>query len=360
MIIWSELASILAVCVNAQVAPSTLLESVYSYKLICNANMAVFTPVSQQDARTLLADYQLGELVSLEGIAAGIENTNHFLTTTKGEFVLTTFEVLTFKQLPFYIELMHYLAQRKIPVPEPQTRDDGSRISTLCGKPAAIVTKLPGSYTVDPTAKHCAAGAATLAYMHLAAKDFSIQQPNLRGLDWWIKTAPIVQPFLTKDQSILLSVSLAEQQAYAKTAQYSALPEGPAHCDLFRDNVLFAGSQAEPVLGGFIDFYFAGCDKWIFDIAVCVNDWCIERQTGLLIPKLAEAWLEAYNQVRPFTDAERQAWPVMLRAAALRFWLSRLYDFHVPRAAEMLKPHDPTHFERVLFARMNDAIVNLP
>jgi len=322
--------------------------------------MAVFTPVSLQDARDLLADYQLGDLVSLEGIAAGIENTNHFLTTTTGEFVLTTFEVLTFEQLPFYIELMHYLAQRKIPVPEPQTRKDGKRISTLCGKPAAIVTKLPGSYTVEPTARHCAVSATTLAHMHLAARDFPIYQPNLRGLDWWTRTEPTVQPFLTRDLSILLQTSLSEQQAHAKTLQYAQLPQGPSHCDLFRDNVLFAGSQAEPVLGGFIDFYFAGCDKWVFDIAVCVNDWCIDRQTGQLIPELAHAWLDAYHEVRPFTDAEREVWPVMLRAAALRFWLSRLYDFYIPRAAEVLKPHDPTHFERILFARTNDAIVNLP
>ena len=322
--------------------------------------MAVFTPISDQDAQDLLTHYELGELVSLQGIAAGIENTNHFLTTTAGEFVLTTFEVLTFEQLPFYIELMHHLAKRGIAVPEPQTRKDGSRISTLHKKPASIVTKLPGSYTVDPTAEHCAQSADTLARMHLAASDFSIKQENLRGLSWWTSTAPRVQPFLTAEQSYLLSSSLAEQQAMAATPAWAHLPEGPSHCDLFRDNVLFAGTPGEPVLGGFIDFYFAGCDKWLFDVAVCVNDWCIERSTGQLIPALASAWLEAYAKVREFTNDERRAWPMMLRAAALRFWLSRLYDFYIPRAAEMLKPHDPTHFERVLLARTNDAIVTLP
>jgi len=313
--------------------------------------MAVFTPVSDPDARALLADYDLGELVSLRGITAGIENTNYFLTTDRGEFVLTLFEVLTRAQLPFYIELMHHLAQRGIPVPQPQSLRGGGRLTAVHGKPATIVTLLPGGYEPAPGPTHCALAGATLARAHLAGRDFGIRQPNLRGLDWWTATAPSVQPFLSPSQSDLLARTLAEQQRAAATAAWRRLPVGPSHCDLFRDNVLFAGTSDDPRMGGFIDFYFAGWDTWLFDVAVAVNDWCIERGTGAFVPALLRAWLEAYAEVRPFTDEERQAWPVMLRGAALRFWVSRLYDYYLPRPAQTLTPHDPRHFERILTAR---------
>lgn len=286
-----------------------------------------FHPVSDDDARALLAHFDLGEFVSLRGITAGIENTNYFLHTSRGEYVLTLFEVLTHAQLPFYIELMYHLASRGIPVPQPQTLRDGTRLTTLHGKPCAIVSRLPGGYEPAPGAAHCALAGATLARAHVAACDFPIQQPNLRGLSWWIETAPKVLPFLDPGQAQLLQSELAAQQAAAATPSWRTLPAGPAHCDLFRDNVLFAGTFEDPLMGGIIDFYFAGCDTWLFDVAVSVNDWCIERDTGEFIPELVESWLDAYARVRPFTDAEREAWPLMLRAAALRFWLSRLYDF---------------------------------
>jgi len=320
--------------------------------------MAVFTPVSDDDARALLARYNLGTLVSLRGIASGIENSNFFLETSQGQYVLTLFEVLTREQLPFYIELMHHLAQRGIPVPEPQTMTDGARLTELNGKPCAIVTRLPGGYVPDPTAAHCALAGATLARAHLAGQDFAIRQPNLRSIAWWRQTAPTVRPFLTAELAALLDGELAAQEQ--ASAAWPQLPSGPAHCDLFRDNVLFAGTHDQPEMGGFIDFYFAGCDTWLFDVAVSLNDWCIVRETGDFVPELAQAWLAAYAAVRPFTEAERQAWPQMLRAAALRFWLSRLYDFYLPRPAESLKPHDPTHFERVLQARHRQAPPALP
>ncbi|WP_376843920.1 homoserine kinase [Bordetella pertussis] len=322
--------------------------------------MAVFTSVSDQDARTLLARFDLGDLVSLRGITAGIENTNFFLNTTRGEYVLTLFEVLTQEQLPFYIELMYHLAARGIPVPQPQTLRDGTRLTTLHGKPCAIVTRLPGGYEPAPGPDHCRLAGATLARAHLAGQDFPLCQPKLRGLPWWQATAPKVLPFLEPGQARLLEAELADQQAHAATALWQSLPSGPAHCDLFRDNVLFAGTFDDPLMGGFIDFYFAGCDTWLFDVAVSVNDWCIVRDTGEFVPELVHGWLQAYAEVRPFTDAERQAWPVMLRAAALRFWLSRLYDFYLPRPAQTLKPHDPRHFERVLQARHRHPAPDLP
>ncbi|HTK02823.1 MAG TPA: homoserine kinase [Bordetella sp.] len=322
--------------------------------------MAVFTTVTDDDARTLLTQFNLGELVSLRGITAGIENTNYFLTTTGGEYVLTVFEVLTREQLPFYIELMHQLAERGVPVPQPQTCHDGARLVEMHGKPCAIVTRLPGGYEPAPGPVHCELTGRTLARAHIAARDLPLRQPNLRGLPWWRETAPKVRPFLDASQDELLRKSLDEQIQAAASPVWQALPSGPAHCDLFRDNVLFAGTFETPLMGGFIDFYFAGCDTWLFDVAVSINDWCIVRETGQIVPELAQRWLQAYAQERPFTEQERQAWPAMLRAAALRFWLSRLYDFYLPRPAQTLKPHDPRHFERVLLARHRDAPPNLP
>jgi homoserine kinase type II len=322
--------------------------------------MAVFTPVSQDDAVELLRQYTLGDLVSLRGITAGIENTNYFLTTTRGEYVLTVFEVLTREQLPFYIELMHYLALKGVPVPSPQTLRSGGRITSLHGKPCAIVSRLRGGYEPAPSPRHCALAATTLAQAHLAARNFALKQPNLRGLSWWQQTIPKVLPFLDTSQAELIQAVLSEQTQFAASETYRGLPFGPAHCDLFRDNVLFDGTFESPRMGGFIDFYFAGCDTWLFDVAVTVNDWCIEPATGAFIPEKLSAWLAAYAAVRPFTDHERQAWPVMLQGAALRFWVSRLYDFYLPRPAQTLKPHDPRHFERVLRQRRDAAIPALP
>ncbi|MGB6008089.1 homoserine kinase [Castellaniella sp.] len=322
--------------------------------------MAVFTSVSEDDARALLRRYQLGELVALRGITAGIENTNYFLDTTQGAYVLTLFEVLSAEQLPFYIELMHHLATRGVPVPQPQTLRDGTRLTTLNDKPAAIVTRLNGGYEPEPGPAHCALAGETLARAHLAARDFPLRQPNLRGLPWWQATAPKVLPFLDAGQAALLNDCLQEQSAFAATPDPAALPFGPAHCDLFRDNVLFDGTFESPHMGGFIDFYFAGCDAWLFDVAVSVNDWCIQRSTGAFVRRRLQAWLQAYHAVRPFTAAEKAAWPIMLRAAALRFWISRLYDFYLPRPAQTLKPHDPRHFERILRLRSTQAAPALP
>ncbi|HET8597591.1 MAG TPA: homoserine kinase [Castellaniella sp.] len=322
--------------------------------------MAVFTSVSEDDARTLLQDYELGELVALRGITAGIENTNYFLDTTRGGYVLTLFEVLTAEQLPFYIELMHHLAQRGVPVPQPQTLRDGTRITTLHGKPTAIVTRLKGGYEPEPGPAHCALAGETLARAHLAARDFPLRQPNLRGLSWWRDTAPRLLPFLDAGQAALLQRCVAEQSEFAAAGRLDALPSGPAHCDLFRDNVLFDGTYESPHMGGFIDFYFAGCDTWLFDVAVSVNDWCIQRASGAFVRRRLQAWLQAYHAVRPFTADEQAAWPLMLRAAALRFWISRLYDFHLPRPAQTLKPHDPRHFERILRLRDSQDAPPLP
>ena len=310
--------------------------------------MAVFTPVTLDDLTQWLKQFPLGQAVALKGIASGIENSNFFLTTETGEYVLTIFEVLTFEQLPFYLKLMHHLADRGVRVPAPVANDRGELTAALHGKPAAIVSKLAGRSQMAPQPAHCAEVGAMLARMHLAAADFPLQQPNLRGLDWWNETTPQVLPFLGDERAHLLRAEMHFQDAFAGCDTYRQLQRGPVHADLFRNNVMFDGER----LTGFFDFYFAGCDTWLFDIAVTVNDWCIDLDSGVLDPARVRAMLDAYHAVRPFTDAEQTAWQPMLRAAALRFWLSRLYDFHLPRAAEMLTPHDPTHFERILRERI--------
>src|SRR5579863_363719 len=327
--------------------------------------MAVFTAVTEQELAQWMRHYDLGDVVDFRGIASGIENSNFFLTTTRGEYVLTIFEKLTAAQLPFYLDLMRHLASHRVPVPDPIPRDDGALFGMLHGKPTAIVTKLEGAPQLAPTSEHCAEVGHMLARMHLAGRDFPHHQPNLRSLPWWQETVPSVLPFLSEAEREFLSSELAHQQAFFGSSDYAALPEGPCHCDLFRDNVLFA--HADPAtghevrLGGFFDFYFAGCDKWLFDVAVTVNDWCIDLTTGKLDNARTEAMLRAYQTVRPFTVEENRHWGDMLRAGAYRFWVSRLYDFHLPRAAELLKPHDPTHFERILRERLNgNALPGVP
>ena len=310
--------------------------------------MAVFTPVTEEQAALLMSQLGLGELTDLRGIEGGIENTNYFATTDLGEYVLTLFERLNHEQLPFYLFLMKHLAEKGIPVPNPAANQDGDILHTLCDKPAAVVNRLLGKSQLAPDAVHCAEVGAMLARMHLAGEDYNRSQPNLRGLAWWNDTVPVVLPFLDESQARLLQSELAYQNHIAQGAAYQALPKGPVHADLFRDNVMFEGEK----LTGFFDFYFAGHDTWLFDLSVCMNDWCIDLNSGEHAPDRALAMLNAYQEVRPLRPAERQLLPAMLRAGALRFWISRLWDFYLPRDAAMLKPHDPTHFERVLRARL--------
>lgn len=295
----------------------------------------------------MLSALDLGALQSLQGCASGIENTNYFVSSGKGDYVLTLFERLRFEQLPFYLNLMAHLAQRGIPVPAPQANAQGEILHTLNGKPAAVVTRLKGRNQLAPQAADCTQVGAMLARMHQAGLDYPQRQPNLRGLSWWAETIPVVRPHLSPEQAALIESELAFQLSLADTKAYQGLPSGPIHADLFRDNVMFDG----PNLSGFFDFYFAGCDTFGFDIAVCLNDWCIDLATGAIDAVRAQAFVQAYDAQRRLTDDELALLPALLRAAALRFWTSRLWDFYLPRDASMLQPHDPTHFERVLTLR---------
>ena len=314
--------------------------------------MAVYTEVSFDEAASLVARLGLGELTRLQGIRSGIENTNYFADTASGRYVLTLFERLSFEQLPFYLHLMKHLAERGIPVPDPKADAGGAILHTLQGKPAAVVDRLPGGHHLAPDAAHCASLGTMLARMHLAGADFAMQQPNLRGLAWWTETVPVVVPFLTPDQRALIESELAFQQQLAASAAHAALPRGPIHADLFRDNVMFDQTPWGDALTGLFDFYFAGVDSFGFDIAVCLNDWCIDLASGRLVEERAAALVGAYAVVRPLTSGERRLLPALMRAAALRFWLSRLWDVHLPRDATLLTAHDPTHFERVLRERV--------
>ncbi len=322
--------------------------------------MAVFTEVSPDDVRALLTRLDVGDLVSLRGIASGIENTNYFVDTDRGAWVLTVFERLSFEQLPFYLELMRHLARRGLPVPEPQAARLAA-VDTACpilhalhGKPCALVNKLPGTHVLAPAASQCAQLGRTLAGMHVAGADFLHVQPNLRGLAWWQETVPLVRPFLRPDQDRLIVAELEFQQSTMASPAAQALPRGPVHADLFRDNAMFEGLPGHEQLTGVFDFYFAGVDALLFDIAVCINDWCIDLDSGRLDEARAVALLGAYESVRALDANEHRLLPAYLRAAALRFWISRLWDLHLPRDAKMLEPHDPSHFERVLRQRIDD------
>lgn len=311
--------------------------------------MAVFTTVGLPEVSAWIGQFPLGRARAVRGIASGIENSNFFLDTDAGEYVLTIFENLGFEQLPFYLELMRHLSARGVLVPAPVANRDGALCVPLLGKPAAIVSRLEGQSQMAPRVEHCAEVGAMMARMHIAARDFPLAQPNLRGLAWWNETAPKVLPHLSADEAALLDSELASQNAFAASPGYAALERGAVHADLFRNNVMFDGDR----LTGFFDFYFAGVDALLFDVAVTVNDWCIDLDTGALDPQRVRALADAYAAVRPFSAAEALAWQPMLRAAALRFWLSRLHDLHKPRDAALLTPHDPTHFERILRQRIH-------
>ena len=314
--------------------------------------MAVFTEVPLAEAAALVARLNLGRLTAFEPCSAGIENTNYFCDTQTGRYVLTLFERLDFQQLPFFLLLMRHLAARRVPVPDPQADAAGEILHHLLGKPAAVVTRLPGSHRLAPDAAHCAAVGAVLARMHLAGSDYQGAQPHLRGLAWWVETVPLVLPYLSQQQRELIASELSFQQQLAASAAYAGLPRGVIHADLFRDNVMFETTPQGDALCGVFDFYFAGVDTLLFDIAVGLNDWCIDLASGRLAEDRAAQFVTAYHAVRPLSGLEARLLPAMMRGAALRFWVSRLWDLHLPRNASVLTAHDPSHFERVLDERV--------
>jgi homoserine kinase type II len=286
-----------------------------------------------------LKHYSIGALVRLVGIAAGIENTNYFVTTTHGRYVLTLFEKLKAHELPFYMNLMGHLARHGIPCPQPIADLGNETLGELNGKPASIFTCVPGADLKEVDAAHCATIGELLAEMHLAGQSYAGRMANTRGPQWWDAAAPQITPFLDAPAAAQLETEVRFQALH----RLDELPRGAIHADLFRDNVLWDGAR----VGGIIDFYFACTDALVYDVAIAVNDWCCTPDQALDAPR-ARALLSAYHHVRPFTAAEYAAWPVMLRAGALRFWVSRLYDFHLPRPGALVHAKDPVYFQRML------------
>lgn len=309
--------------------------------------MAVFTRITHEELRHWLEGRACGDLLSFEGIASGIENTNYFVTTSTGRYVLTIFEKLKNEDLPFYLGLMQHLAGKGLPVPGPIAGKKGELFNDLKGKPATLVNCLAGKSMDSPCAEQCREIGEFSAKAHRAVVDFAGTTPNPRGLDWIAQAANALKPHMPADKLALLLDEVAHQQTVARSGAYSELGKGAIHADLFRDNALMQGEH----LGGVIDFYFAGVDTFLFDLAVTANDWCIEHSTGEFKLEQLRAIVEGYRLHRPFSSAEVALWQDMLRSAALRFWTSRLFDFYMPREAEVLNVKDPLHFERILLSR---------
>jgi homoserine kinase type II len=301
--------------------------------------MAVFTRVTEADITAWLNNYSLGTLLELQGIAAGIENTNYFVTTSNGRFVLTLFEKLTADELPFYLNLMAHLARHGIPCPSPVADKNNRFLGTLNGKPACIVSRLSGKSVTQPSTENCAAVGAMLGQMHSAGQSFNDAMPNPRGMAWRTATAQQVSQYLSAQDAALL----ASEVAYHTQHTLDALPRGVINADLFRDNVLLDSER----VGGLIDFYFACNDCLLYDVAITVNDWCMGSD-GNLDAQRTRAFLQAYHATRPFTAQEATSWPTALRVAALRFWISRLYDLHMPREGEIVNAHNPDQFKNIL------------
>jgi len=307
--------------------------------------MSVYTTVTTDELDAWLARYALGTLIELSPIAAGIENTNYFVTTERGRYVLTLYERLPAEDLPFYLNLMAHLARAGVEVPAPAPDRTGALFSHLNGRPAGLVRRIDGAPVERPTPAECAAVGNALARLHLASQSYRARLTNRRGPAWWRQASRAVRPFVTPDQNELLVAEVRFQTGFGK----GKLPKGAIHGDLFCDNVLFADGR----VAGIIDFGFAATDFFAYDLAIAANDWCVAGDAdGALDDERMAAMVRAYHGARPLTDDERAQWPALLRAAALRFWVSRLYDLHLPRPGELTHAHDPAPFERILRARV--------
>lgn len=308
--------------------------------------MSVFTPVSSDEARALLEHYTLGELEKLEGIAQGVENTNYFLTTTTGEYVLTLFEHIPRKDLPFYVGLMDHLVAREVNCPAPMRRDDGAMLSEVNGKATVIVSRLPGAPQARPDAKTCHRAGEILASIHVAAEEYDGVLENWRGRAWRERFAEAVAPKIPRAENELIE----SENRYQAMHDDSVVPQGVIHGDYFHDNVLWENAHD----GGVIDFYFACDDALLYDMAIGVNDWCVNADATLDLVK-AHAFVAGYEKLRRLEVLERELWPVMLRRAALRTWLGRLGYNYFPRDSHMTIPKDHEFSRRLLEHHVSNA-----
>ena len=305
--------------------------------------MSVFTAVSHSELEQFLRRYDVGDLVEHHGISTGVENTNYFVTTSQNNYVLTLFEHLNNQELPFYLDFMAFMSEHDVPSAHPIADTQGHYLRQVCGKPAALIQKLPGASILDPSAQNCYTLGQLLGKLHCVSKDFPQQRDNVCGPHWWRTTIQSLDPHLSAGELKLVHSEIEYQASFRNTH----LPTGVIHADLFRDNVLFLGAD----ITGMIDFYQACTDVLIYDLAISVNDWC-SLDDGQLDNTKAQQMIAGYHAKRPLGDAEKQAWPVMLRAGALRFWLSRLRDLHFPREGEVTHTKNPAEYQNILTQRI--------
>ena len=305
--------------------------------------MAVYTEVGDEDLERFVGEYDLGPVLSCKGIAEGVENTNYLIQTGRGSFILTLYEKRVAEEdLPFFLGLMEHLAGKAIPCPTPVHGSDGKALRRLCGRPAVIVTFLKGMWPRRIRTPHCTEVGRALAALHVASQDFAMTRRNALSVDSW---RPLLEASARRAGEVQpgLADRLFEELEFLESHWPKDLPSGICHADLFPDNVFFVGDS----LSGLIDFYFACNDFLAYDLATCLNAWCFERDRSFNITK-ARAMLSAYRRVRAFSDAELAAMPVLARGSALRFLLTRLYDWlHHPEGA-MVRPKDPLEYLTIL------------
>ena len=305
--------------------------------------MAVYTDVSDEELAEFLARYDVGTLTSVKGIAEGVENSNYMLTTTAASFILTLYEKrVASEDLPFFLGLMRHLSAQGIPcaVPIPDRR--GEALQQLAGRPAALISFLAGYSLRRPRPEHCAELGCALADLHLAGQSFEMRRENALSVDGWGK---LVDQTAGRADELAegLAGEIAREYGFLASNWPKGLPEGVIHADLFQDNVFFLGDR----ISGLIDFYFACNDIFAYDLAICLNAWCFEQPNTINITK-ARALLRGYGEKRALSEAEIDALPVLARGAALRFLLTRLYDwFHTDENA-LVKPKDPLEYRRKL------------
>ena len=307
--------------------------------------MAVYTEVNDDDLSAFIAGYGVGELLSYKGIAEGVENTNYMVHTTQGTFILTLYEKRVAREdLPYFLGLMEHLVSKGIPCALPVKAADGRMLGELAGRAAALITFLEGFWTRRPRAEHCAQVGAALAQLHLAGSDYQRTRANALGPQGW---RPLFDRFSARGDEIAPGLAaLIDRELECLTADWpTGLPSGVIHADLFPDNVFFVGET----LSGLIDFYFACNDLLAYDLAICLNAWCFEQDHQFNVTK-SRALIKAYESVRPLNGDERAAMPMLARGAAMRFLLTRSYDWLNTPAGAIVKPHDPiAYLRRVRF-----------
>ncbi len=306
--------------------------------------MSVYTWIDPQELETFLLNYNVGNLLDYQGISVGVENSNYFVTTSVDRYVLTLFESIGFDDLPYYLDLMAFLSEHKVPSAHPLADREGNYLRRFKDKPAALVQRLSGTSIEQPNILQCQAIGAAMGRLHRVGQAFSGRREHTRGPRWRRATGQRLLAHLDGEDAELLRAELHFQEQYGRTG----LPWGVIHGDLFRDNALFVGDE----LTGIIDFYYACNNVLLYDLAVTVNDWCF-RADGLLEREVL-ALLTAYHEQRPLQDNEHKQWPQMLRVAALRFWLSRLQDklFPRPSESEMILVKDPDECKHILVSHV--------